>query len=35
MSGSALDIARQRLLAPAGIDENDLDKITDYNVIAR
>ena len=27
MPGSALDIARQRLLVPAGIDENDLDKV--------
>ncbi|MDH3872312.1 MAG: metalloprotease TldD, partial [Gammaproteobacteria bacterium] len=27
MSNSSLDIARQRLLAPAGIDENDLDRV--------
>ena len=27
MSTSNLDIARQRLLAPAGIDENDLDRL--------
>lgn len=27
MSSSNLDIARQRLLAPAGIDENDLDRL--------
>ncbi|MDH3831521.1 MAG: metalloprotease TldD, partial [Gammaproteobacteria bacterium] len=27
MSQSNLDIARQRLLAPAGIDENDLNKV--------
>ena len=27
MSASTLDIARQRLLVPAGIDENDLDKV--------
>jgi len=27
MSESNLDIARQRLLAPAGIDENDLNRV--------
>ena len=27
MPDSSLDIARRRLLAPAGIDENDLDKV--------
>jgi len=27
MSNSNLDIARQRLLAPAGLDENDLDRV--------
>ncbi len=27
MSASNLDIARQRLLAPAGLDENDLDRV--------
>ncbi|MEA2094967.1 MAG: DNA gyrase modulator, partial [Pseudomonadota bacterium] len=27
MSTSNLDIARQRLLTPAGIDENDLDRV--------
>ena len=27
MSDTGLDIARQRLLVPAGIDENDLDRV--------
>mgnify|MGYP001812651731 FL=1 len=27
MTESGLDIARQRLLAPAGIDESDLDRV--------
>ena len=29
MNGSNLDIARQRLLAPAGLDESDLDRVFD------
>ena len=27
MAESTLDIARQRLLAPAGLDEGDLDRV--------